>query len=211
MCSFCIDIDWQQQGRIISDDFFSQFLEVSACLPRSQLLGETLWSKSEYCIKGAAVVVSSDPIVHYWLQQLRWWYLITSAPYPMCHFFKVLSMNLRLGTTCTILAALTKWRSLSQVEILRINFWQEIPIVILWKCTNCGVRRLNRGIKRLLFEGQKHKSSRLSISPDIKLLKVKFFTGQVRPALGSGGRLVGQSAGCDGCNAILWPSNHDAK
>ena len=89
MCSVCIEIDWQQQGRIISDDFFSQFLEVSACLPRSQLLGETLRIKSEYCIKGAAVVVSSDPIVHYWLQQLRWWYLITSAPYPMCHFFKV--------------------------------------------------------------------------------------------------------------------------
>ena len=105
----------------------------------------------------------------------------------MCHFFKVKSMNLRLGTTCTILEALTKWRSLSQVEILRINFWQEIPIVILWKCTNCGVRRLNRGIKRLLFEGQRHKSSRLSISPDIKLLKVKFFTGQVRPALGLAG------------------------
>ena len=74
--------DRQKQGRI-SNDFFSQFLEVSACLARSQLLGETLRTKSEYCIKGAAVVVSSDPFFHYWLQQLRLWYFISIAPYPM--------------------------------------------------------------------------------------------------------------------------------
>ena len=59
--------------------------------------------------------------VNIWLQ----------VPWSIVPLFKVSSLNLRLGTTCTILEALTKWRSLSQVEILRINFSQEIPIAIM--------------------------------------------------------------------------------
>ena len=190
--------DWQKQGRV-SNDFFSQFLEVSACLARSQLLGETLRTKSEYCMIASKRPLEWCHLIHFFIIDCNYfevniWLQVAWSIVPL---FKVSSLNLRLGTTCTILEALTKWRSLFQVEILRINFWQEIPIVILWKCTNCGVRRLNRGIKRLLFEGQRHKSSRLSISPDIKLLKShkgQIFTGQVKPALGCGGcSVIGKS------------------
>ena len=79
--------DWQKQGRI-SNDFFSQFLEVSACLPRSQLLGETLRTKSEYCIKGAAVVVSSDPFFSLLIAIILRWIFDYKCPDPLCLFSK---------------------------------------------------------------------------------------------------------------------------